>query len=129
VGAISGELRVDVTNLVVDGKTVPGRMIVRQDSRALRTFRSQFGLATTTVSSAYQFGGAADFLLLQPTAGREALTTESTAFLQRIVSGIDDVASRLLAKRPESNVNAYFARWVSQRGRYDLCGKLRVRIV
>ena len=127
-GAINGEVRVALTDIMVDGVELAGQMILRQGIGVLQTFRSGFGLASTGVSSLYSFGGVADFLFLQPTAGREALTIESTQILQRIVSGVDEFASMALAERPESNASSPFAQWVQQRGRYDLCSNLRVRI-
>ncbi len=127
-GSITGELRIDLSNIHLDGSPIYGRMVLRQGVGNLRTFRSCFGLATAGVSSTYNFGGIADFLFLQPTAGREALTTDSLQQLQRLVSPIDEFVSLQLARRPESNANAQFVNWAAARGRWDLCGHLRVRI-
>ena len=127
-GAINGDVRICLEEIMVDGERLRGSMILRQGTGVLRTFRSGFGLATTGVDSTYSFGGVADFLFLQPTAGREALTTTSTQILQRIVSRVDDFVSVTLAERPESNASGPFATWVRQRGRYDLCSNLRVGI-
>ena len=127
-GAPTGEMRIDLANIQLDGSPVYGRLILRQGLGSLRTFRSRFGLATAGLSSIYGFGGIADFLFLQPTAGREALTTESLQALQRLASPIDDFVSLKLAERVESNANATFVGWAGSRGRWDLCGNLRVRI-
>lgn len=127
-GSIAGEVRIDLWNIQLDGVLIYGRMVLRQGIGNMRTFRSRFGLATAGVSSAYSFGGIADFLFLQPTAGREALTTDSLQTLQRLVTPIDDFVSLKLSDRPESNANAHFVSWAANRGRWDLCGHLRVRI-
>lgn len=92
-GAVNGEVRIDLSSLQIDDKPVEGRLILRQGIGNLRTFRSRFGLATASVSSLYGFGGVADFLFLQPTAGREALTTESLQALQRVTTPIDQYVS------------------------------------
>ena len=127
-GSPAGELRIDLANIHLDASPVSGRMVLRQGRGALRTFRSRFGLATAGISSVYGFGGIADFLFLQPTAGREALTTESLQALQRLASPIDDFVSLKLAERVESNASAAFVSWAGSRGRWDLCGNLRTRI-
>lgn len=127
-GAITGEIRIVLRSIEYGGQKLEGRMILRQGVGNLRTFRSGFGLATASVASVYQFGGAADFLFLQPTAGREALTTESMQLLQKIVGRVDEFVSVHLASRPESNANSHFVTWAAKRRRYDLCSQLRVRI-
>lgn len=127
-GAITGEVRVGLRNIEFGGQKLEGHMVLRQGLGNLRTFRSGFGLATTSVTSAYHFGGVADFLFLQPTACREALTTESMQMLQNIVTRAEEFVSLHLAERPEANANSYFVEWAARRHRYDLCSFLRVRI-
>ena len=105
----------------------PGRVALRQGVGTLRTYRSGFGLATTSVQSAYQFGGIADFLFLEPTAGREALTTDSMQLLQSIIVQIDDFASAHLAAREESDSSTPFMAWAARKKQYELCGNLRIR--
>ncbi|MGA3294673.1 MAG: ATP-binding protein [Candidatus Acidiferrales bacterium] len=127
-GALSGEVRVALHNIEFGGQKLEGRIVVSEGRGSLRTFRSGFGLATTNVSSAYNFGGVADFLFLQPTAGREALTTDSMQLLQTIVGRVDEFVSIHLAGRPESNASAHFVEWAYRSHRYDLCSNLRIRI-
>jgi molecular chaperone HtpG len=74
---------------------------------------------------AYQLGGVADFLLLQPTAGREALTTESQDFLNSFAAPLDALISDRLAERAEANVSQSFINWAAAHQRWDLCGEYR----
>ena len=127
-GAVTGDVRIDMSSMSLGGHKLDGRMILRQGVGNLRTLRSQFGLATTSVSSLYQFGGVADFLFLQPTAGREAITTEGTQLLQRLVAIVDEFVSLQIGQHQESNSSAPFVNWAARHRRYDLCGHLRVRI-
>lgn len=128
IGAATGEMRIALRNIQYGGQNLQGHLVLRQGIGSLRTFRSGFGLATTSITSAYHFGGIADFLFLQPTAGREALTTDSMQMLQNIVTRIDEFVSLHIAERPEANANSNFVEWVARRHRYDLCGFLRIRI-
>lgn len=124
----NGELRIDLGEIVFRGDKFAGRLVLRQGVANLKTFRSRFGLAPISVHSAYQFGGVADFLFLEPTAGREAITTGSIQILQEMMSQIDDFVSLRLSERPESNSNTSFMTWVTHRNRYDLCGHLEARV-
>jgi molecular chaperone HtpG len=129
IGAANGEVRIEVSGLKAGGSAMPGLLLLRQGLGSVRTFRSGFGLATTSVHSAYGLGGIADFLFLEPTAGREALSTQSMSLLQELVSTIDDVISVQLSTKPESDQSTAFMSWVAQKGRYDLCGRLRMQCV
>jgi len=128
VGASSGEMWIALTNVKWDGGGLPGHMILRQGVAAIRTFRSGFGLATASVASVYQFGGVADFLFLEPTAGREALETASLQILQSMLSEIDSFCSEQIASRPQADSSTAFMTWITQQGRYELCGQLRIRL-
>jgi molecular chaperone HtpG len=127
-GASNGEVQTSLVNVKVGDREMPGAMLLRQSGGALRTFRSGFGLANTAVHSVYQFGGVADFLFLEPTAGREALTTASMQLLQDWMSKIDSFVSQRFGLRPESDASTFFMNWVNQHGAYHLCQNLKVNI-
>nr|WP_281719532.1 ATP-binding protein [Nitrosomonas nitrosa] len=127
-GAGSGEVRIDLSNITLDDRPISGRLILRQGAGAVRTFRNRFGLAAASIPSGYQLGGVADFLLLQPTAGREALTTQSQDFLNLFAAPLDALISEHLALRPEANVSQAFINWVAAHQKWDWCGMLRARV-
>ena len=127
-GAGSGEVRVDLSNIIFNRQPIAGRLILRQGAGAIRTFRNRFGLAAASIPSTYQLGGVADFLLLQPTAGREALTTDSQAFLNLFAAPLDALISQHLAERPEANNSQAFINWVAGHAQWKLAGQLRARI-
>jgi molecular chaperone HtpG len=128
VAPTTGEIWLRCDEMLLHGQPVPGVVILKQGVSSLRTFRSGFGLATAGVSSHYQFGGLADMRVLEPTAGREALTTASLQILQSLVGGADHLASEQIAMRREADLNTSFMHWVVSHGRYDLCGKLTARV-
>ncbi|QNA90710.1 ATP-binding protein [Massilia sp. Dwa41.01b] len=122
----NADISIVLTELIWMGIPLQGQLSLRSGNPALRTFRSGFGLATVSVGSTYQFGGIADMLNFQPTAGREALTTDSMQLLQTIVSDVDVFASIALSKRPEADSSTPFMQWVASHRRFDLCGNLRI---
>ena len=117
-----------LSNMVWDTKGLPGRILLRSGHPVLRTFRSGFGLATASVSSAYQFGGIADMLMLEPTAGREAITVDGLQHLQSIMNEIDAFISTILAERDECDASTPFMNWVVAHARYSLCARLKIAI-
>ena len=130
IGLAGGELRVVLENIQTEGapEERTGRAVLTQDSSAIRTFRSGFGLATISLVSIYRFGGAVDLPVLQPTAGREALEGGSNDFLQRVITALDDQVSEIAIGHEPVWENQGFLRWVQQRQRFDLCGDLSVEV-
>jgi molecular chaperone HtpG len=124
----TGEIRIEISNVSLDATPIAGRAILRENAGSIMTYRNAFGLATAAIASRYNFGGVADFLFFKPTAGREALTTDSVATLQRILHPLDEFVSVVLATRPESNQNNNFVAWVHGQRRFELCGFMRVRV-
>ena len=124
----NADLWLHFTNIIWDANSLTGRLVIRSGHPNLRTFRNGFGLATASVNSSYQFGGIADLLVLEPTAGREAVTLDGLQLLQSIMTDVDLFVSELLAKRDESDSSTPFMNWVAAHRRFDLCGKLRMTI-
>jgi Histidine kinase-, DNA gyrase B-, and HSP90-like ATPase len=122
----NAEIHIHLNRLYWSGQMLLGQIILRSGISTLRTFRTGFGLATTTVGSTYQFGGIADLHALEPTAGREALTTDSMQLLQSIITEIDSFATIVLAERPECDSSTPFMSWIAAHARYDLCGNLKI---
>lgn len=125
--ANTGEVWLGLTNIRYSGKPINGIVLLWQGMHQIRTFRSKFALASTAVSSSYRFGGIANSAVLEPTAGREALTTSSLQLLQAIVAESDAYVSERIAKLPLSNLNTSFMDWVVKHGRYELCSNLEIR--
>jgi len=124
----NADVWISLTELEWAGRPLTGRMVLRSGTSNLRTYRSGFGLATTSVNSAYQFGGIADLLVLEPTAGREAITVDGMQLLQSLVTEIDAFVSLLLSKRAECDASTPFMNWVVKHCRYDLCSLLTATI-
>ena len=117
-----------LTEIVWDSTTLAGKLVLRTGHSNLRTFRNGFGLATASVGSSYQFGGIADLAILEPTAGREAITVEGLQLLQSMMVEIDRFISELLADHDECDSSTSFMQWVLSHRRYDLCGRLRMTV-
>jgi molecular chaperone HtpG len=124
----TGDVSVEVTKLMLPSGGLPGTFVLRQGVNRIRSYRSGFGLAVLSLHSAYQFGGAVDLGVLEPTAGREALSTGSMQLLQNAITAIDGLVSTVIAGREECDLNTSFMAWVQSHGRYELCDNLRMRV-
>lgn len=126
--ANTGEVWLGLRNIYYGGTLLDGIVLLWQGIGQIRTFRSKFALAKTAVSSSYNLGGVANLAVLEPTAGREAITTGSLQLLQTIVTESDKYISEKIADIPLSNSNTCFMDWASRHGRYELCSKLRIKL-
>lgn len=122
----NADIWIRLTEISWDDRLLPGRLVLRTGHSHLQTFRNGFGLATASVSSSYQFGGVADLAILEPTAGREAITVEGLQLLQSMMIEIDHFVSEILSQHDECDSSTPFMQWVIANGRYDLCGRLRM---
>jgi molecular chaperone HtpG len=122
----SGEIWILLDAIRHKSAPIDGMLVLRQGHHQIQTLRSRFVLAGAGVSSAYRFGGVANLPILQPTAGREAITTESMQFLQELMNSIDNFVSMRIAETPYVDMNTDFMTWAQRHGRIDLCGNLRV---
>ena len=84
----TGNVWIKASRIVFNGSVLEGELLLRQGYGQIMALRSGFGLSRAAVSSSYTFGGVADMKVLQPTAGRDALTTASIQTLQYLVSSI-----------------------------------------
>lgn len=122
----SGEVWVRLDEIQHKGHAIDGILLLRQGQHQIQTLRSKFALAGAGVSSYYRFGGIANLPILQPTAGREAITTESLQLLQELVTSLDNFVSIEIAETAYADLSTDFMTWTQRNGRTDLCGNLKV---
>jgi molecular chaperone HtpG len=123
----AAETWVHIDKLGFEGTPIKGEIVLRQTEGAIQTFRSGFGLAVASANSHYGFGGAVNLGILEPTAGREALTTSSMQILQEAVTELDRLVSLTMADLPQAHQSTALMRWAKANGRIDLCANLRIR--
>lgn len=125
----NGVVWLNVTNIRLGGALIEGQVILKQGVGQIMTYRNSFGLARTGVSSIYSLGGVADLKILQPTAGRDALTIQSIQTLQSLVTAVEDMIGPIVAETDYADQNTDFMTWVQKRRRWELSGNLVANIV
>lgn len=124
----SGQIIVTLSSVKVGDGPVRGEAVLAQGEGHTFALRNSFGLAPAPIASHYQFGGIANFDVLHPTAGREALSRESIDFLNRLIRLGERVASEVVAETDVADRNSQFAAWLVAHGRYDLAGRITIDV-
>lgn len=122
----NGELWLALSNIEYNGIAVKGEIVLRQNKRQILTFRSRFALAPVSISSLFGFGGIANLSILEPTAGREALTTNSIQIIQSLVTELENYICQVISESEYSILNTAYLNWILRTKRYDLAGKLKL---
>ena len=124
-----GAVSVYIDSLSIGKNTINGNIFLEQGkNNYIYGLRNSFGLAPIPVNSIFNFGGIVNLSVLQPTAGREALSRESTAFVSKIISHVEHSVAAELSKYEISDSNRYFLSYVYSKGRYDLAGKIKIQL-
>jgi molecular chaperone HtpG len=118
-----------LSDITLEGTLVKGQLLLIQDGGQLFGYRSYFGLAPIPVSSHYQFGGVANLAVLQPTAGREALSRESIEHVNRLVRIAEASVSEAVAPTDIADRNPRFLQYVHAQGRLDLAGQVTIDVL
>lgn len=87
-----------------------------------------FGLAPVPVSSHYQFGGVANLAILQPTAGREALSRDSIEHINRLMRLVEAAISEIIAETDAADRNTCFLQYIHTHGRIELARRVTVEV-
>ena len=138
-GLLSGTLRtfvdaqarvlVRITNIALNDNSIGGEAFFVQGGGQTLGFRNLFGLAPIPISSVYDFGGFVNLDILQPTAGREALSRESIHTVANLVSLLEAEASRDIARTASADQNQQFQRYILSRGLIPLAENVNISVL
>lgn len=125
----SGKVFVRVHSVRLGETDVRGELALVQGGGHLMGLRNFFGLAPVPVSGHYQFGGVANLNILQPTAGREALSRESIEHVHRLIALIESaVSERVADDKSAADRNQGFHHYLTSSGRYELARNVTVEV-
>jgi molecular chaperone HtpG len=122
----NGQVVARVTGVKLQGNEVKGDAILGQASGQLMGLRNYFGLAPIPVSGNYQLGGVANLSILQPTAGREALSRDSIAHVHNLVALTENVITELVAGTDAADKNTAFLQHILSGNRLDLADRVSI---
>lgn len=125
----NGQVTARVTDIRLQGVPVDGDLILVQGSGQLMGLRNYFGLAPIPVSGSYQLGGFANLSILQPTAGREALSRDSIVHVNNLVALSENTVTEIIATTDAADRNSAFQQHILTLNRLDLAGKVTVVVL
>ena len=117
-----------LTNISLNGRPIAGEAFFLQQGGATNAFRNFFGLAPVPVSGHYELGGFVNLDILQPTAGREALSRESIQYVANLVGLIESEASVDIAETDAADNNQQFQQYILSHGRIDLARNVTISV-
>lgn len=117
-----------ITNLCYNKIKLSGDICLKASDSILFGLRNSFGLATVAINSAFHLNGIINLLNLVPTAGREALSRESTSFISQIISIADDLVAKEVSQYPIANNSRELHAYIRTKRRYDLAGYIDIPI-
>lgn len=124
----AGTVIARLTNISLEGVGISGELFLVQQGGQLMAFRNYFGLAPVPVSSLYQFGGIANLDILQPTAGREALSRESIDHINHLIQLIEGAISHVLADTDAADRNSCFHQYIQANGPIELARRVTIEV-
>lgn len=87
-----------ITNIKYNNMPVNGTLFLSRDGNEIFGLNSGFGISRLALMSNFNFGGVADFTFLEPTAGREAVSRQSTVYLQQIFTAVEVQWVKVISK-------------------------------
>ena len=117
-----------LSDISLHGNPIIGEAFFVQQGNPTLAFRNSFGLAPVPVPGYYGLGGFVNLDILQPTAGREALSRESIQHVANLVGLIEAEASADIANTYAADNNQQFQRYILNHGLIQLAYKVRISV-
>ena len=117
-----------ITDIKLNEELRSGEAFFVQGGGAIHGFRNWFGLAPAPTSGYYDFGGFINLDILQPTAGREALSQESIQHINKLLRIIEAEVSQIIADTHLADVNQRFQQYILANKRLELAGGVKILV-
>lgn len=121
-------LLVHLTDISLNSNPITGEAFFVQQGNPTLAFRNFFGLAPVPVHGQYGLGGFVNLNILQPTAGREALSRESIQYVANLVELIEAEASVDIANTDAADNNQQFQQYILSHDLIRLAHRVRISV-
>lgn len=120
-----------ISNITIDGANIKGRVYLNRTNNSgsnIMGLCNGFGLANLSLISSFNFSGFMDFPFLEPTAGREAVSRESTALAQRILNAIEKFWAKTISKNAVVDNYREFLYYAANNFSRDITGQITITL-
>ena len=138
-GAYAGNLRVSVnaqkrvlaelSDISLNGTPIDGDLFLVQGNAQTLGFRNLFGLAPIPIPGHYGLGGFVNLSILQPTAGREAISRDGIRQVGEMVAVIEKELTEIIAETDVADVNQQFQQYILAHGRTRLAKNVTISVL
>ena len=118
-----------VEAISLNNNPLSGEAFFVQNGGQTMGFRKLFGLAPIPVSGFYAFGGFVNLDILNPTAGREALSRESIEHVATIVAMIEAEVSKDIVETDVADQNQQFQQYILSQGLIPLAKHVKITVL
>jgi molecular chaperone HtpG len=125
-----GRAEASIQQLQWNGTTIEGaRGFFSLTGGSVSSYQHGFMLARVPVSTIFSVGGIFDCPLLRPTAGREALMSESQTLVQQCLTAVDHALADFVASKPDlADQFSQLFHYIVSRGRWELGSLATIRV-
>ena len=117
-----------IDNIRLNGAPVKGALLLNNDSQEIFGLNNGFGISHVQLYSEFGFGGIINFPSLQPTAGREAVSRESTGMVQTILSHVERFWANTISSYDVADDYLSFLIYLNQHFIPNMAKKVRIQV-
>jgi molecular chaperone HtpG len=118
-----------ILNLNLGGEAVMGEAVFLQGAGQLMGLRNFFGLAPAPVGGYYNLGGVANLTILQPTAGREALSRDSILHLNNVIQMAEYAISEKIAGTAFADRSNNFMQYILSKNKLEWASNITIEML
>ncbi len=105
--------KIYIRNIKVNQTAYDGDILLQSGEHVLWGLHNGFGLATIPINSTYNFGGLVNLMELESTAGREVISKDSVANVQRIIYVVEYLYTEILAQKEQADNYREFLQYLN----------------
>lgn len=122
----NASIKLHVTDISYNQSKLIGDIVLIQGAGSIYGLRNYFGLAPLPIPNNFNFGGIANLNNLHPTAGREALSSESINIVTHILNVLEENIAKCVSRFGIIDNNPLFLNYIESHKKYDLSNKIMI---